>query len=129
VEVHLDRAVAGRCFLLFGPLLGLGILQASCSIVYAWLRAAPPEGAWSILGYCTALLVVYWIIADARQRRCVPCFDFGFLLGIFLPFSLIWYAFWTRGWRGFLLLLAIAASIYGPWLCVTILWILIHGAG
>jgi hypothetical protein len=75
------------------------------------------------------LLVIYWIIADARQRRCVPCFDFGFLVGIFLPFSLIWYAFWTRGRRGLLLLLAIAGSIYGPWICVVIVWVLIRGAG
>jgi hypothetical protein len=126
MEVPLDRAAASHRFLLFGPLIGVGILQASFGMLYAWLRTDPPEGARWILAFSTALLVVYWIVADARGRRCVPCFDFGYLLAISLPFSLIWYAFWTRGWRGILRLLAIVGAIYGPWLCATILWVLLH---
>jgi hypothetical protein len=89
-EVHLDRVAARRRFVVFGPLLGIGIHQAFCGLLYAWLRTAPPERASSILGYGVSLLVVYWIIADAWQRCCVPCFEFGYLVGIFLPFWLIW---------------------------------------
>jgi hypothetical protein len=129
VQVPLDRAAFTRRLVLFGPLLGVGILQAFYSILYAWLRADPPEAADSILSFGTWLLVIYWIVADARQRRCVPCFDFGYLVGISLPFSLIWYALWTRSRRGVLLLLAIGSLIYGPWLGATILWVLIHAGG
>jgi hypothetical protein len=122
----MNRTVLGRQFVLFGPLFGMGILQATCGLIYASMHSTPSAAASTILAISVALFVTYWVLADARQRHCVPCFEFGFLMAVFFPVSVIWYAFWTRGWRGVLLLFALLGLIYGPWLCVTIAWIAIH---
>jgi hypothetical protein len=56
------------------------------------------------------VLSILWVVADARGRRVVPCFEFGFLCLVFFPISLAWYCFWSRGWRG-LLTLGLLASL------------------
>jgi hypothetical protein len=122
----MDRAEIGHRFKLFGPILVLGIAQAACGLAYAEMQAEIPAGVSRLLALGMTLLIVYWIVADARRRRCVPCFDFGFLLAISLPLSLVWYAFWTRGWRGFLLLLTLLGLIYGPWVLAVIAWAVFH---
>src|SRR3954470_19948686 len=91
-RMPMGRAMLGHRFALFGPLLVLGITQAACSLVYAVMQAEPPDDASRLLGLSVPLFIVYWIVADARQRRCVPCFDFGFLLAVSFPLSLVWYA-------------------------------------
>jgi hypothetical protein len=122
----MDRATVGRRFARFGPFLVLGIAQAACGVIYLERQARLPDAASMLLGFSVTLLLLCWILADARQRRCVPCFDFGFLLAVSFPLSLVWYAFWTRGWRGLLLLLTVLGLIYGPWICAVIGWVVFH---
>jgi hypothetical protein len=62
------------------------------------------EQANRLAGYAWGLFVTYWVVRDVRKQRGSPCHEFGFLVAVFLPFSVAWYAFWTRGWRGILTL-------------------------
>jgi hypothetical protein len=86
------------------PLLVLVAILAVFASMYALQDEHLPEGVELLSGICLSLFVVYWIMLDARQRRRVPCHDFGFLVCVFLPVSLAWYVIWTRGLRGLLLL-------------------------
>jgi hypothetical protein len=72
-------------------------------------------------------LVLFWIVADARRRTGIPCFDFGFLCYVFLPFAFPWYCFWSRGWRGALMLLLILSLWIGPYIVASMIWITLYG--
>src|SRR6478752_4576505 len=88
----------------------LGILVASVLILaalrfdYAALGRLPSENVSQMSSFALALACILWIMADAQTRRQTPCYDFGFLVAVFFPISLFWYVFWSRGWRGFLML-------------------------
>lgn len=65
----------------------------------------PPSGRdGAPLGILVAATWACWrrgvMMADARARRCTRCYDFGYLAGLVLPVSLVWYLFWSRGPRG-----------------------------
>jgi hypothetical protein len=51
----------------------------------AGLSISPAFEGLASLG--SALMLVFWVDADARRRRRVPCFDFGFLVGLLFPLS------------------------------------------
>ncbi|ODU01120.1 MAG: hypothetical protein ABS79_02220 [Planctomycetes bacterium SCN 63-9] len=76
----------------------------------AWSETLKP---WTIdaIGTGLILALVLWMDLDARRRRIVPCHDFGFLTMVVFPASLVWYVFWSRGWRGVFLL----AGLLGLW--------------
>ena len=67
------------------------------------------------------------MMADAHLRRQTPCYDFGFLVGVFFPISLVWYVFWSRGVRGILLLGALIGLMLLPWLAGIAAWVLRSG--
>lgn len=78
------------------------------------LAGAAPSTEFEFLGmFGWSLLLVVWIITDAR-RRITPCFEFGYLCGIFLPLAVPWYCLWSRGWRGMLTLLALVSLWLAP---------------
>jgi hypothetical protein len=78
------------------------------------LGQEPPESVLKLSSTAQILFVIYWVVMDARCRRRVPCHDFGFLVGVFLPVSLAWYLVWTRGLRGLLLLAGFALLLILP---------------
>ena len=88
----------------YGPLLGLVTALAAIASMYVVLGERPPESVDAIFRLAPALFLVYWVVIDARRLRRVPCHDFGFLVGLFLPVSLPWYLVWSRGLRGLFLL-------------------------
>lgn len=51
---------------------------------------------------------------DALRRRRRPCFDFGLFLLYAFPLSMLWYCFWSRGWRGLLLLIGLGSLLFVP---------------
>ena len=51
------------------------------------------------LKYAVPVTLLAWIVADAKERRRTPCFDFGFFLLATWPLSRFWHCWWTRGWR------------------------------
>jgi hypothetical protein len=85
---------------------------------------APSDNVVRVSSVALAFAYILWIMADAAMRRKTPCYDFGFLVAVFFPISLFWYVFWSRGWRGFLLLGALIALMLLPWLAAVVAWAL-----
>jgi len=77
--------------------------------------------------FALALAFILWVEADVRRRSGLPCYDFGFLVAVCLPASLIWYAIWSRGWRGLFLLAALFGLMLVPWLSAVAAWLLLYG--
>src|SRR5882757_2870509 len=89
------------------PALPVLILTAVCSVADGIYLASGAPRSQAYIELSTrglALFLIFWVMIDARRRRCVPCHEFGFLVAVFMPVSLVWYVFWTRGWRGAVLL-------------------------
>jgi hypothetical protein len=58
---------------------------------------------------------------DAVRKRLRPSFDFGLFLVATFPLSVLWYCFWSRGWRGIKLLMGLAGLLFVPALAASIL--------
>jgi hypothetical protein len=108
----------------------LGILLTTAAVIsalqfgYAAVGTAPPEHVARLASFAFALAFVLWMVVDAQVRRQTPCFDFGLLVAVFFPISLVWYVFWSRGARGFLLLAALLSMMLLPWLSAAAAWLL-----
>ena len=98
----------------FGWLIAAVAALSAFQVPYAALGVAPPDAAALLTSYGLALAFILWVVDDARARRCVPCFDFGFLVAAFFPASLAWYVHWSRGRRGVLVLAAFFALMLAP---------------
>ena len=110
-----------------GPLLGLTVALAAIASMYVVLGEQPPELVEAIYSVGPAFFLVCWVILDARRLRRVPCHDFGFLVGLFLPVALPWYLVWSRGLRGLLLLGFFLLLVILPALSASIVWHLKYG--
>ena len=77
--------------------------------------------------FCWSVLLAFWIVADARRRTGVPCFDFGFFCYLFLPVAVPWYCCWSRGLRGLQMLVAIALLWLAPYVVANIVWLAMCG--
>ena len=104
----------------FAALFAVMFLFAIVQFVYIMRRIEPSEGMGLLMSSGMALSFVCWMMADAHQRSRVPCFDFGFLAGVFFPISLIWYVFWSRGWKGMFTLILLLIIFLVPFLIATI---------
>ncbi|MGI8981982.1 MAG: hypothetical protein ACR2FY_22345 [Pirellulaceae bacterium] len=91
-------------------------------LLLAFLASGAPPIAIVLLGYLGPLAVALWIVEDALQERRTPCFDFGYFVFVTYPFSLVWYCVSTRGWRGWLLVLAVLGLVYAPYVVATVAW-------
>jgi hypothetical protein len=87
----------------------------------------PSEEVQVLTSFALALAFILWVMADARSRHRTPCYDFGFLVGIFFPASLVWYVLWTRGWRGLLTLAALVGLMLLPYISATVARIILYG--
>ncbi len=97
--------------------LGAFFLVANMiAMVYA-VRRVPPSGAFLLLYYLGAALVVaYWIISDSRRLGVPSSVDQGWFLIAAWPICLPYHLFKTRHWRGFVTLaglLGLYALTYG----------------
>jgi hypothetical protein len=110
-----------------GIVVATAVMLSVLQIGYIWAGTDPPEQFARLASFAFALACVLWIMADARKRRQTPCFDFGFLVAVFFPVSVVWYAFWSRGVRGFLLLAALVGLMFVPWLSANVVFLLRHG--
>jgi hypothetical protein len=94
----------------------------------AWV-GLPPSGdpkIQTVLSYGWAFLLVIWMDADARRLRRLPCYDFGLFVGIFFPLSLLWYCWWSRRWRGLLVLLLLLALWFIPQFMAGMFWLALY---
>jgi hypothetical protein len=97
-----------------------GAAFITCAHVWLGIRSLI---VMDVLPYCWALTLITWMQLDALHRNRVPCFDFGLILAVTWPFSLVWYCPWSRGWRGWLVLLWILGLYVWPWMVAVMLWI------
>jgi hypothetical protein len=95
---------------------------------YAAAGTALPDSVARLTSIAYRLAFALWIMADARIRRQTPCYDFGFLVAVYFPVSLIWYAFWSRGLRGILVLAALLGLMLLPWSSAVVAWYFLHFA-
>jgi hypothetical protein len=113
----------GRFGLLLLPVAAISILQ----VVYIIFGATPSGPATLLFQLTFALAFILWMETDARHRRILPCHDFGFLVGIFFPLSLVWYVFWSRGRKGVLALAGLLTLLMIPWLSAMAAWLVMYG--
>ncbi len=79
------------------------------------LRGVPiSDGAETLTSVSFCLFTILWVESDAHRRGRTPCHEFGFLVYLFFPLSIVWYLFWTRGARGILVMIALLALFGTP---------------
>jgi hypothetical protein len=110
------------------PLVIFAVLLSAIYSTYLFAGMAPSPRFDVVTSLCWAFLLVYWMVADARRRLHVPCFDFGFLCYVLLPLSIPWYCFWSRGWRGALIFLVLLAIFLAPNILAMIVWRGLYGS-
>jgi hypothetical protein len=117
--------------LLFHPLAPLVIFAIVVSALFAAYFAAgyaPSRTFEAVVQLSWAILLAYWVFVDARAGHRIPCFDFGLFCYLLLPITLPWYCFWSRGWRGGMLLLFLYGLGIAPYVVASIVWESLYGA-
>jgi hypothetical protein len=87
------------------------------------LGTSDPEIAAQLTSFGLALAFVIWMMADARIRRRTPCYEFGFLVWVYFPLSLVW----SRGWRAVFVLTGLFALMSLPRISTVMAWVLRYG--
>lgn len=83
-------------------------------IAYQNLLGSIPYQHFTYAQMPLSMLVAQGLSNEARRRRDVPCFDYGFFAALFLPIVIVWYGAKHSG-RGGRRLAAIALAIWlGP---------------
>jgi hypothetical protein len=108
-------------FLPFVALMGI----VSAIHVASMTQNGTPASGW-LLEVTPGLFLLVWMMQDARRRRCAPCHEFGFLAGVYMPASLLWYLFWSRGWKGFWPLAAFAGLLIMPTIAVAVTYLILY---
>jgi hypothetical protein len=110
-----------------GFLIVLSAALSLFQVAYVAIGVPISERASGLTSLSLALCVLLWIVSDARARGCSPCFDFGFLVGVFFPLSLVWYALWSRGAKGVLLLAGLFVLLILPSLTAGVIRLVVYG--
>jgi hypothetical protein len=116
--------------LLTHPLVPLTVLTVFHGLLFAGyvVAGATPSATFELVAaFGWTVLLALWIVADARRRKCVPCFDFGLFCYLFLPIAAPGYCFWSRGARGTLMILALVLLWLAPYLLAIAVWLLLYG--
>jgi hypothetical protein len=111
----------------FGMVFATVGLLSAVQFAYSAAGAPLPDAVGRLASIAFVLACVFWIMTDAQRRRQTPCYDFGFLVAVFFPISLVWYAFWSRGARGILLLAAFLGLMVLPSMSAVAAWLLRFG--
>jgi hypothetical protein len=106
------------------PLVTFAIANAATLCALVWVGRQPSGAVELILSFGWSFMLILWMEADSYHRRRRPCFDFGLAAAMFFPLSVPWYCFWSRGWRGVLVLGVIFALWLGPYFAATAVAIL-----
>jgi len=119
--------VAKVIFHPLAPLLLFSIALTALLATYLLIGFAPSTTFEITASFGWSILLAFWLVADARRRKGVPCFDFGFFCYLFLPVAVPWYCFWSRGWRGALLLATLMCFWLAPYIIASMLWLALYG--
>jgi hypothetical protein len=104
------------------PLLAFSVALSGLLSAYVAIGYVPSATFDIAASFVWTVLLALWIVADARRRMGIPCFDFGLYCYCFMPITVSWYCIRSRGWRGVLLLLAIAGTWIVPFLVAGLVW-------
>jgi hypothetical protein len=111
----------------FSPLLLFSVAMAALMGAYFAAGLAPSIEFERVASFSWAILLVLWVVADARRRTATPCFDFGLFCYGTLPFVVPWYCFWSRGWRGVITLAAVIGICLMPYIVANAVWLAVYG--
>jgi len=107
----------------WGPIVVLAATESVILSSYVLFDASPSPLQVMLLSSAISFFMILWVLEDAHRRQGFPCYDFGFLVALGFPLSVVWYLLWTRGFRG-LLVIAIFLGLYlAPWLCAISVWV------
>jgi hypothetical protein len=110
------------------PLTMAYVTTAVCcaaAALYAALALEPAPLVGLTIAFGPLVAVLLWLHEDARRTKAVTVQDWGFFLWVAWPALLPWYAVKTRGRRGWLLTLGLAALVVAPFFMtafVTVFW-------
>ena len=108
------------------PLLLFAITLTGLLTTYLAYGIVPSTTFEVLVAFSWPLLLACWVVADARRRTGIPCFDFGFFCYVFLPLAVPWYCFWSRGWRGALMLAGIVCLWLAPYVIASVAWHILY---
>src|SRR5205823_12088575 len=107
----------------FVLVVAAALVVAAVRCLYVLAAAAPSAYSEAVMDYGWGLALVCWADLDARRRGRLPCFDFGFLAMMFLPVAVAWYCVWSRGRRGWLVVLILLGLWCLPSLAAACAWV------
>src|SRR2546428_2919147 len=90
------------------PLTTVYITAAFCSVVaalYTLAEIEPSPVVTLFVAFAPLLAVIMWLQRDARSAHLSLVHDWGLFMWLAWPVLLPWYAFKTRGRRGWVLIL------------------------
>ena len=112
------------------PLKTVYIAAAFCAAVatlYTLAEIEPSPVVVLFVAFAPLLTVIMWLQRDARRARFSLVHDWGMFMSFAWPVLLPWYAFKTRGSRGWLLVIKLVALVCAPWLASYAAAMLRHG--
>jgi hypothetical protein len=109
------------------PLLLFSVALTALLIAYVIGGVVPSETFDILASFVWSILLAWWVVTDARRRESIPCFDFGFFCYVFFPVIFPAYCFWSRGWRGFLLLIVVFSTWMVPYIIAGFAWAVRYG--
>ncbi len=109
------------------PLLLFSVALGALLIAYVIGGVVPSETFDILASFTWSILLALWVVADVRRRESIPCFDFGFFCYVFFPVVVPAYCFWSRGWRGFLMLVVVFSTWIVPFIIVGFVGALLYG--
>jgi hypothetical protein len=101
------------------PLKIVYITAAFCAAVaalYTLAEIEPSPVVTLFVALAPSLAVIMWLQRDARSAHLSLVHDWDLFLWLAWPVLLPWYAFKTRGRRGWVLILKLVALVCAPWL-------------
>ena len=88
---------------------------ATASALYTLAGIEPAPFMMLVFTFAPPILVILWLQKDARQRGIPVGLDWGLFVWLAWPVMLPWYAFKSRGRRGWRLLLGLGALMFAPY--------------
>ena len=102
----------------------MALFCAATTVLYVGTGAQPdPVMEW-LLGAGPVLMVILWLSKDAQQRRAADVTDLGFLMIVFWPVAIPWYAFRSRGRSGWKLLPVLILLMFPTYVTALALYLL-----
>jgi hypothetical protein len=88
------------------------VFCAAVTAMYMLARGDPSPVVGAYLALGPPVTTLLWLEQDARQRRLAAVHDWGLFMYIAAPILLPWYAFKSRGRRGWLFLFAVSLLLW-----------------